>query len=199
MHPDLDLKDILSKGPMRSGEMAASGLPRWRLSRLVAEGRIIQLARGLYALAEDLPQEFDSMVLASRQAPKAVVCLLSALQFHGLTTQMPRDIWMALEGRAYSPKVTGIRVNFHRFTGDGFHEGIEEHFVSGVPVRIYGVAKTVLDCFRMRNKIGLDIAIEALRDSLRQRKTTLQELDDLSGRLRIRSVVRPYLEMEAAS
>lgn len=184
---------------MRARELVAMGASRGLLARLVAEERIVRLARGVYGRAGESSGEFDSLVLAALQAPKAVVCLLSALQFHGLTTQLPREVWMALEGRSHRPKMVGIHVAFQRFTGDGFHEGIEEHSVEGTSVRVYGVAKTVLDCFRMRNKIGLDVAIEALRDAMRQRKTTLLELEELAGRLRIRTVVRPYLEMEAAS
>jgi len=199
MISESDLFERLATGPKRAGELVALGLTRGRLARLVAAGKVVQLARGLYGHPDQMPDDADSLVLVARQAPKAVVCLLSALQFHGLTTQMPREVWMALEGRAHCPKVTGMRVNFHRFTGAGFREGIEMHPASGTVLRVYGVTKTVLDCFRMRNHVGLDVAIEALRDALRQRKTTLQELDLLSRKLRIHSVVRPYLEMAASS
>lgn len=199
MISESDLFELLAAGPKRSRELVALGLTRGRLARLVAAGMVVQLARGLYGHPGQIPDDADSLVLVARQAPKAVVCLLSALQFHGLTTQMPREIWMALEGRSHRPKVTGVRVNFHRFTGAGFREGIELHPAPGTELRVYGVTKTVLDCFRMRNQVGLDVAIEALRDALRQRKTTLQELDHLSRKLRIHSVVRPYLEMAASS
>jgi predicted transcriptional regulator of viral defense system len=199
MIPESDLFEQLAAGPKRSSELVALGLTRGRLARLVAAGKVVQLARGLYGHPDQIPGDVDSLVLVARQAPKAVVCLLSALQFHGLTTQLPREIWVALEGTSHCPKVTTVRVRFHRFTGAGFQEGIELHPASGTVLRVYDVTKTVLDCFRMRNHVGLDVAIEALRDALRHRKTTIQELDRLSRKLRIHSVVRPYLEMAASS
>lgn len=199
MISESDLFEQLAAGPKRSSDLVSLGLTRGRLARLVAAGKVLQLARGLYGHPGQIPEDGDSLVLVARQAPKAVVCLLSALQFHGLTTQLPREVWVALEGKSHCPKVTTVRVRFHRFTGAGFQEGIELHPASGSVLRVYGVTKTVLDCFRMRNHVGLDVAIEALRDALRQRKTTIQKLDHLSRKLRIHSVVRPYLEMAASS
>lgn len=140
-----------------------------------------------------------SFLTAARQAPKAVGCLLTALEFHGLTTQLPREVWLALDGTSHQPVVQGVKVHFHRFTGDAFHEGIEVHAVAGGTIRVYGVTKTIIDCFRLRSKVGTDVAIEALRDGLRRRKTTLNKLDELSRRLRIHTVMNPYLEMAAAS
>jgi len=199
MKPKTDLFRHLAKSPMRTSELVQLGFSRNQLGRLVAAGKLTRLARGLYVLPGEHPDEHYSLILAMRQVSQGVVCLLSALQFHGLTTQIPREVWVALEGRSHRPKVTGINVRFHRFTAAGFHQGIEEHVVSGVRLRIYGPTKTILDCFRLRSKIGLDVALEALRDGLRMRKTTLNELDSLSRKLRIHSVVQPYLELEAAS
>ncbi len=190
---------LLSKGPIRAGELARAGISRSVLSRWVVAGRVQRLARGLYGLDEGPVDEHHSFLTAARQAPKAVGCLLTALEFHGLTTQLPREVWLALEGRSHQPVVQGVKVRFHRFTGDAFHEGIEVHSVAGGVIRVYGVAKTIVDCFRLRSKVGTDVAIEALRDGLRSRKTSLTELDELSRRLRIQTVLRPYLEMEAAS
>jgi predicted transcriptional regulator of viral defense system len=190
---------LLSGGPVRVADLTRAGISRSSLSRWMAAGHVRRLAPGLYGL-DDVPvDEHYSFLTASRQAPKAVGCLLTALEFHGLTTQLPRDVWMALEGRSHQPKIRGVNVRFHRFTGNAFHEGIEVHAVAGGTVRVYGVAKTIVDCFRLRSKVGTDVAIEALRDGLRSHKTSLDELDGLSRRLRIQTVMRPYLEMEAAS
>lgn len=189
----------LSVGPVRVSELVEAGVSRTALARWVAIGTIQRLARGLYGLPDQPLDEHRGLLTAARQAPKAVGCLFTALQFHGLTTQLPREVWFALEGRAHQPTIEGVAVRFHRFTGDAFHDGIEVHPVAGGQVRVYGVAKTVVDCFRLRNKIGTDVAIEALRDAVHDRKTTLAELDSLSRRLRIHTVMRPYLEMEAAS
>jgi len=186
-------------GPARASELMHAGVSSMALSRWVAVGQIERLGKGLYGLPGQRYDEHHGLLTASRQAPKAVGCLLTALQFHGLTTQLPREVWLALEGRAHRASIQGVDVRFHRFTGDAFHDGIEVHAVEGGQVRVYGVAKTVVDCFRLRNKVGTDIAIEALRDALRSRKTTLAELDALSRRLRIHTVMCPYLEMAAAS
>lgn len=193
------LQHAFAQGPLRTSELMEQGFSRAKLTRLVEAKALTRLARGLYGLPDQIPGDHHSLVLVARQAPKGVICLLSALQFHGLTTQIPREVWLALEGRSHRPKVVGIRVNIHRFTAEAFHKGVEVHQVAGTGLRVYGVTKTVLDCFRMRNKIGLDVALEALRDSLRQRKTTIGQLDQMARILRIHSVVKPYLEMGASS
>lgn len=190
---------LLLNGPLHGSELARAGVSRTTLSRGVSSGRIIRLSRGLYALPDGPLDECHDLLIALLQAPRAVACLLTALQFHHLTTQIPREIWLALEGRAHRPRIQGLAVRFHRFTGPFFHEGIEVHAVEGGAVRVYGVAKTVVDCFRMRNKIGIDVAIEALRDAVRSRKATLAEVDAMARLLRMESVMAPYLEMEAAS
>ncbi|QQS07691.1 MAG: transcriptional regulator [Fibrobacterota bacterium] len=160
---------------------------------------MLRLAPGLYGLPESAYDEHHSLVLAQGQMPNGVICLLSALQFHGITSQLPREVWMAMEGGTHRPRVTGVKVRVSRFTGDAYSSGIETHKVEGGLLRMYSVTKTVIDCFRMRNKIGVDIAIEALRDALRWRKTTIGELESMAARLRARTILRPYLEMAAAS
>jgi len=150
-------------------------------------------------LPESAYDEHHSLVLAQSQMPNGVLCLLSALQFHGITSQLPREIWMAIEGGSHQPRVTGAKVRVCRFTGEAYSSGIEIHKVEGGSLRVYGATKTVIDCFRMRNKIGVDVAIEALRDALRSRKTTIAELENTAARLRARTILRPYLEMAAAS
>ncbi len=189
----------LNKHPCSSLELTHFGVARSTLSRWAKSGRIIRLAHGLYGLPESAYDEHHSLVLAQGQMPHGVLCLLSALQFHGLTSQLPREVWMAMEGGTHQPRVTGIKVRVCRFTGDAYSSGIEIHKVEGGVLRIYSVTKTVIDCFRMRNKIGVDIAIEALRDALRARKTAIGELESTAARLRARTILRPYLEMAAAS
>ena len=193
------LQRLLKKHQCSSKELTRGGVARSTLSRWVKSGRILRLAHGLYALPEATYEEHHSLLLAQGQMPKGVLCLLSALQFHGITTQLPREVWMALEGGTHKPLATGIKVRIFRFTGEAFSGGIETHKVKGGTLRVYSVTKTVIDCFRMRNKVGVDIAIEALRDALRARRTTIGELEATAVRLRARTVLRPYLEMVAAS
>lgn len=190
---------LLNKHPCASQELTHLGVARSTLSRWASTGRILRLAYGLYGLPDAAYDEHHSLVLVQGQMPNGILCLLSALQFHGITSQLPREVWMAMEGGTHQPRVTGIKVRVSRFTGEAYSSGIETHQVEGGSLRVYGVTKTVIDCFRMRNKIGVDIAIEALRDALRSRKTTIGELESTAARLRARTILRPYLEMAAAS
>lgn len=193
---DLNPIHLLRKGPLRAGQIRQLGVPPSRLRSWVHTGKVERLARGLYALPDQERNEHFHLVEAAKLAPRAVFCLLSALQFHGLTTQIPRELWIAIEGHGHRPRLDGARVRIFRFSGDAFHEGIEIHANLGGEIRVYGVAKTVVDCFRMRNKIGIDIAIEALRDSIRQRRTTPAELHAVATKLRMARVMEPYLQME---
>lgn len=193
---DLNPIPLLQKGPLRSAQIRQLGVPPSRLRTWVESGKAERLARGLYALPDQERNEHFHLVEAAKLAPRSVVCLLSALQFHGLTTQIPREIWIAIEGHGHRPRLDGVRVRIFRFSGDAFHEGLEIHTNVGGEIRVYGVAKTVVDCFRMRNKIGIDIAIEALRDSIRQRRTTPAELHAVATKLRMARVMEPYLQME---
>jgi len=190
---------LLKESPCSAQELTQVGVARSTHSRWAESRRILRLAHGLYGLPESTYDEHHSLVLAQGQMPNGVLCLLSALQFHGITSQLPREVWMAMEGGTHRPRVTGIKVRICRFTGDAYSSGIEIHKVEGGLLRIYSVTKTVIDCFRMRNKIGVDVAIEALRDALRSRKTTIAELESTAARLRARTILRPYLEMAAAS
>ena len=126
--------------------------------------------------------------------PDVVVCLLSALQFHGLTTQMPRQVWIAIDVDGRTPAKSPVRVRVVRFSGRALTEGVEIHNVGSVPVQVYSVAKTVADCFKFRNKIGTDVAVEALRESLRDRRTSPDELLRFGAVCRVENVMRPYLE-----
>jgi predicted transcriptional regulator of viral defense system len=126
--------------------------------------------------------------------PRGIICLLSALRFHGLTTQAPFEVWIAIDVKAWHPKVDNLPLRVVRFSGEALAAGIEEHVIEQVHVRIYGAAKTVADCFKYRNKIGLDVALEALRDCWRLRRATMDELWTYAKVCRVANVMRPYLE-----
>jgi predicted transcriptional regulator of viral defense system len=164
------------------------------LSKLVASGELVRVGRGLYAPAAADFDEQQSLLESARLVPRGVLCLLSALRFHELTTQNPFEIWLAIEGTSRKPNVAALPLNIFRFSGAAFAEGIETHSIKGVDLRVYNPAKTVTDCFKYRNKIGLDVAIEALRDAWRQNKATADELWYYAKICRMSNVMRPYLE-----
>jgi len=162
--------------------------------RLLRRGELERVGRGLYRAAEAMITEHHGLVLATGVVPRGVVCLLSALSFHGLTTQLPFEVWLAVDRRAAAPRVPAVQVRIMRFSGAALTVGIDVHELEGTQVRIYSAAKTVIDCFRYRNLVGVDVAIEALRDCLEQRKSSPDELWDLAQACRIGSVIRPYIE-----
>ena len=140
------------------------------------DGEVLRLARGLYQLADATLDAHHSLAEAAKRVPKGVVCLVSALAFHELTDQLPRQIWIAIRQKDWPPKADGTPIRLVRFTDRLLEEGVETHLVEGVPVKVFGVAKTIADCFRYRNKIGLSVAIEGLQEALRQRKATAGEI-----------------------
>lgn len=182
------------QGVLRPRDLDDSGIPREHLRRLLAEGRLLRCGRGLYVPADARPTENQSLAEACKRVPRGVVCLLSALQFHGLTTQTPFEVWMAVGKTNWAPRADYPPLRIVRFSGPALSDGVEEHRVSGVPVKVYGPAKTVADCFKYRNKIGLDVALEALRDCWRRRKATMDELWQAARACRMTNVMRPYLE-----
>ena len=135
--------------------------------------------------------------MAAKRVPRGVICLLSALRFHGLTTQDPHEVWIAIDLKARKPSVQSPALRVVRFSGRSLVEGVEESEIEGVRVRVYSAAKTVADCFKYRHKIGIDVAIEALRDSVRTRETTLAEIHRYAKVCRVANVMRPYLESAA--
>jgi predicted transcriptional regulator of viral defense system len=179
-------------------ELADAGIHRQVLTRLVAEGRIERIARGVYRLAEQPITEHHALAVAAAAVPQGVICLLSALQYHGLGTQLPSEVWMALDRRAWRPKLGYPSLRIVRYTGAALTEGVERHTIEGRDVRVYSVAKTVADCFKYRNKIGLDVALEALRDAWRSKRITMDELDRHAAICRVQRVMRPYLEAVTA-
>jgi predicted transcriptional regulator of viral defense system len=164
------------------------------LTRLGRLGLVERVGRGLYVAADAQWTEHHSLAEVAARVPHGVVCLLSALNVHGLTTQAPSEVWVAVDRKARAPREPGLPIRLVRFSGAALTSGIEERSVEGVTVRVYSPAKTVVDCFRYRNKIGLDVAIEALRDCYRQRLATVDELWEYASKLRVAAVIRPYLE-----
>jgi predicted transcriptional regulator of viral defense system len=182
---------------VRSRELAEQGIHRQVLSRLVAAGELERVARGLYRTPESPLTEHHGLAVAGTAVPNGVICLLSALRFHGIGTQLPSQVWIAIDRRARRPALKYPPLRVVRFTGAALSEGVGSHRLEGRTVRVYGVAKTLADCFKYRHKIGLDVALEALREAWRARRFTMDELDRFAGICRVRRVMRPYLEAMA--
>ena len=181
-------------GVLRPRDLARHGIPREYLVRLHKEGVLERPARGLYVLADAEVDEHQSLLEACKRVPRGIICLLSALRFHGLTTQAPFEVWIAIDAKARLPKVEYPPLRIIRFSGAAQTEGIEEHIIRGATLRVTSPARTVVDCFKYRNKVGLDVALEALRDCRKQRKATVDELCRIAHSRRMLNIMRPYLE-----
>lgn len=181
-------------GVLRPRDLEAIGISGEYLNKLYREGILDRPSRGLYTLADSEPTENRTIAEAGKRVSQGVVCLLSALRFHDLTTQAPFEVWIAIDEKARLPRIDYPPVRIVRFSGDALTFGVGEHKLEGVKVRVYSPAKTVADCFKYRNKIGLDVAIETLRDCLQQRKATMDELWSAAKVCRMSNVMRPYLE-----
>ncbi|MDX2029366.1 MAG: type IV toxin-antitoxin system AbiEi family antitoxin domain-containing protein [Blastocatellia bacterium] len=181
-------------GVVRASEFTRSGIHPMTLRRLVDRGIVARDGRGLYRLIGAELSENHSLIQAAKRVPNGVICLLSALRFHGLTTQKPFEVWMAIERGTRRPVVNPPPLRVHSFSGEAFAAGIEEHEMEGVGVRVYSPAKTIADCFKFRYKIGVEVALEALRDGLRQRKATVDEIWHYAEICRVARVIYPYLE-----
>jgi predicted transcriptional regulator of viral defense system len=181
-------------GLVRARDLVDYRIPRATLSRLVKSGRLAQISRGLYALPKPSRSEQHQLSEVAIRSPQGVFCLLTALRFHELTTQSPHEIWLAVPNKAHSPKIDYPPLHVVRFSGAALTQGIEAHLVEGVSIRVYSVAKTVADCFKYRNKIGLDVALEALRESRREKRATNDDLWRYAKICRVANVMRPYME-----
>lgn len=179
---------------VRPRDVEARGIARESLLRLYRQGLLVRQARGVYALPESPVTEHHSLAIAAKRTPGGVICLLSGLRFHGLTTQDPHEVWMAIDFKAHKPSAASPALRVVRFSGPALLEGIEHHTLEGVRVPVYSAAKTVADCFKYRNKLGVDVAIEALRDALRSRKATVDQIHRFAKVCRVANVIRPYLE-----
>jgi predicted transcriptional regulator of viral defense system len=183
-----------SQGLIRPCDLAPLGIPRVSLTRAVRRGQLERVGRGLYGLPGREVSAHGSLAEVACRVPKGVVCLLSALRFHGLTTQAPFEVWLAIENKSLAPKLDFPPLRIVRFSGDALTEGVEEHVVDGVTIRITGVAKTVADCFKYRNKIGLDVALEALREAWQEKRMTSDDIWRSAKICRVANVMRPYLD-----
>jgi len=181
-------------GIARSRDLERAEVSRTQLRRLVKEGLVERVGRGLYGLPGAARTERHHLSEVARRVPGGVICLLSALRFHGLTTQNPSEVWMAIDRRAWRPRVEHPPLRLVRLSGPALREGVEKHNVGGVTVRVFSAAKTVADCFKFRNKIGGDVAVEALRDYRRLHPKHLDAVWRFAEINRVTRVIIPYLE-----
>ena len=188
----LDL--LKARGMLRLKEFVAEGIGPETLARLVREEAVVRPARGLYQLPDTQVEVAHALAEAAVLVPKGVVCLTSALQYHELTLQMPSAVWMAIDRAAWRPKIDYPPIRFVRFTGSALTEGVERHRIESVDVPITAPARTIVDCFRYRTKVGLDVAMEGLREGLRGRRCKPDQLWRYARQARIWSIMRPYVE-----
>jgi len=165
------------------------------LTRMTANGLLEKIGRGLYRLPDHYGSEQESLITIATKAPQAIFCLLTALQFHELTTQLPRQIWIAMPRGSHTPRIDYPPVKMVQFAGDAYSEGVEVIERDQVKLRVYCIAKTVADCFKYRNKIGLDVALEALKDARARKKVSADDLWRFAKICRVANVMRPYLEV----
>ncbi|MCG7509066.1 type IV toxin-antitoxin system AbiEi family antitoxin domain-containing protein [Mesorhizobium retamae] len=190
---------LSARGIARLVELRDAGVTAATVSRMERDGEVLRLARGLYQLSSAPLDANHSLAEAAKRVPKGVVCLVSALAFHGLTDQLPKQVWLAIGRKDWAPKPDNPPIRIVRFTESLLAESLEIHVVEGVSVKIFGVVKTIADCFRYRNKIGLSVAIEGLQEALRQRKATASEIVRQAERGGVSTVIRPYLEALTAN
>lgn len=199
MHADTHTQRVLDlasqKGLLRASDLDAIEAPRVVLTRLAAAGLLDKVGRGLYRLPSHPGSEHEGLATIATKVPQAVFCLLTALQFHELTTQLPRQIWIAMPRGSHVPRIEYPPIKMVQMTGDVYSEGVETVERDGVTLRVYGIAKTVADCFKHRNKIGLDVALEALKDVRAKRKASADDLWRYAKICRVANVMRPYLEV----
>ncbi len=182
------------KAVFSAGDAARGGVHSQVLTRMVEEGRLERVARGRYRFPDAPLTENHNLALVASALPGGVVCLLSALSFHGIGTQMPSRVWIALNRRARKPSQEWPRMRVVRFSGEALTEGVETHTIEGVAVKVYGVAKTLADLFKYRHKLGLDVALEALKEVWRSGHLDVDELVRFARICRVERVMRPYLE-----
>ena len=186
--------ELNKRGVLKTQEILKLGISKEYLRKLHEKGKVERIARGFYVLPSYEFSAMKSIVEVSKRIPEGVICLLSALSFHDFTTQNPFEVWIAIERRAWKPQIDGTtRIRYMRFSGDAFTSGIQSDIVDNVKVRVYSPAKTVADCFKYRNKIGLDVALEALREGWRDKLYTMDELWKFAKICRVSNVMRPYL------
>jgi predicted transcriptional regulator of viral defense system len=179
---------------VRPRDLERAGLPKDYLYQLAMEGVIVKVGRGLYQWPETDSGSHQALIEVAKKVPNGIVALISALSFHELTTQNPYVVWLAIDRKARLPVIESLAVRFVYFSGEAMTQGVEEHRLSGVGVKIFCPAKTVADCFKYRNKIGLDVALEALREGWNKKRFSMDELYRYAKVCRVQNVMRPYLE-----
>lgn len=182
------------KGIIQSCDCKKSGISRNYLYRLCKEGILLKTSRGLYTLATIPATEHLSLIEVAKKNQNAIICLISALSFHNLTTQIPHEVWISIPRGSWRPNMEYPQLNITTLSKDAYSFGIQEHKIKGVRLKVYNPAKTVADCFKFRNKVGLDVAIEALKETLRSKKATVDEILKASQIDRVTKIIRPYLE-----
>ena len=193
-HAEALLDLAYARGILRSREVEEAGIPRQYLSRLVDQGELVRIGRGLYQHPGHRVTAQHSLAIAAKRVDGGVICLLSALQFHNLTTQNPHSVWMAIGHKAREPSVDAVNLRVVRMSGKARANGIDAHEIEGVTVPIYSAAKTVADCFKFRGTVGKDVAIEALKDYM-GRGGAVDPLWTYAEMDRVQTVMRPYMEM----
>jgi predicted transcriptional regulator of viral defense system len=189
------LPEIFKNRPVfRTRDAEGQGITRTYLLELEKRGEVERLARGIWALAGYEPSENHSLAIVGVAVPEARICLLTALRFHGLTTQNPHEIWIAVGVKDWKPKLKFPPLRVNRFSGAAWDLGLEEHRVDGVPIKVYSVAKTIVDLFRYRKKIGIDVGLEALREGWRVNRFTMDEIVPIARACRMQRIMHPYLE-----
>lgn len=196
---DCALEMLRDRGIVRLSEFKAAGVTAATIGRMREDGDVIRLGRGLYQLP-DAPLDVNhSLAEAAKRVPKGVVCLTSALAFHELTDQLPRSVWLAIGKNDWSPTNDETSLRIVRFTDKLLKEDVETASIEGVPVKVFGVAKTIADCFRHRRSVGQSVALEGLQEALRQRKATPAEIARSAANGGVSTIVRPYLEALTAN
>lgn len=183
---------------LNAADVKAQGWSPQMLIRLHDAGKLQRFGRGLYGLPDAQLTEHQTLLEVCQRVPRAVLCLLSALQFHQIGTQMPHEVWIALPAGTHAPVLGHPPLRIARLSGEAYSGGIQTVQDHGAPIRVYSPAKTVTDCFKFRHKIGLDVALEALKDAWRSRKVTMGELSHFARISRVERVMRPYLEAVTA-
>lgn len=186
---------IRQQGTVCAYDLSAQGIAREYLPRMAQKGLIERVMRGRYRLPDSGISEHHELALFASRVPQGVITLLSALAFHQIGTQIPHELWAAIKARSHAPELDYPPVRYHYYSGSAYDLGIEHHKIEGVGVKVYSPAKTVIDCFRMRNKVGLDVALEALKEGWNDQRFSADELMQLATACRIASVVKPYFEM----
>ncbi|MBS1832402.1 MAG: type IV toxin-antitoxin system AbiEi family antitoxin domain-containing protein [Acidobacteria bacterium] len=180
-------------GIARLAEIRRTGITAATVSRLEREGLVVRLGRGIYQLAGAAAESNHSLAEVAKRVPKGVICLVSALAYHGITDQLPRRVWIAIGQKDWKPQIDYPPLRIVRFASSHLRTGVEHHRIEGVSVPIFGVAKTIADTFRHRT-VGRDVAVGALKEALRQRKTTPSEISEWAMKSHVWKIVQPYLE-----